>query len=58
MEKMPNPEYTAHLEGAMALALELERISFEKRALKWFEMYAPLVVKELKRQGVKFPKGR
>ena len=57
-DEIPMPEYTAHLEGALAIARELDRMTFEKRALKWFESHAPLVVKELQRQGVKFPKRR
>jgi len=49
------PAYYTSVESAIAIMRELNRIQFEKKALEWFEGYAVEVMKELKRQGVKFP---
>lgn len=55
-DRLPAPEYTAHLQGALMIMKEINRITFEQQALEWFRSQAPAVVKELKRLGVKFPK--
>lgn len=49
------PAYYTSIDGSMAIMREFNRIEFEKKALEWFQRHAPLVVKELRRQGVKFP---
>jgi len=49
------PEYTAHLAGALLLMREIGRITFEKDALEWFRRAAPGVRRELERRGVRFP---
>lgn len=47
--------YTTRLDGALAIMREINRITFEKRALEWFERHAPQVVDELRKRGVRFP---
>jgi hypothetical protein len=49
------PDYVTRLDGSLAIMREIDRITFEERALKWFEGCAPAVVAELKKRGVKFP---
>jgi len=49
------PAYYTSLEGSLAIMRELNRMEFEKKALEWFQGYAPAVVAELRRQGVQFP---
>jgi hypothetical protein len=49
---------TTTLEGTLMIMLEINRIQFERKALEWFQRQAPGVVKELQRQGVRFPDSR
>ena len=48
------PAYYTSVEGSLAIMRELSRMEFEKKALEWFQVHAPLVVEELRRQGVQF----
>lgn len=50
------PASRTSLESAMAVMREINHIQEEKRHLEWFQRHVPLLVKELERQGVKFPK--
>lgn len=49
------PAYYTSLEGSLAIMQVIQRMQFEKRALEWFQSHAPLVVEELRRNGVQFP---
>ena len=50
------PEYTTRLKDAVLLMREINRLTFEEAALRWFSKAAPGVRRELERRGVRFPK--